>query len=226
MQETLINIHTHHPTGRPGYLEVENLRFGQEESGLSSLCTAGLHPWFLSETTLEVGLNWLRKQASRPTVIAIGEMGLDKATITPWPLQMETFEQGANMAETFHKPLLIHCVRAYADIIALKKAWKPVQPWIFHGFDKNNQVADMLLNAGCFLSFGKALLNDAQRATTALFHTPPDRFFLETDNADVPLEEIYGKAAAIRAVSLQQLATQVSLNVQHVFGLGTANSAI
>ena len=220
----MINIHTHHPTGRPGCLEVENLRFGQQESGFTTFYTAGLHPWFLSETPVEIGVDWLFEQASRSTVIAIGEMGLDKATLTPWPLQMEIFEHGANLAERFQKPLLVHCVRAFADIIALKKAWKPIQPWIIHGFDKNTQVADMLLNVGCYLSFGKPLLNSVQHAATALAHTPPDRFFLETDNATISIEEIYRKAALVRDVAPENLANLVADNFKKVFGFDRAPS--
>ena len=135
-------------------MEIENRRFQQAGNTVAAYCSAGLHPWYLSVETFDAASDWLLEQAQSPQVIAIGEAGLDKLISPPWALQLAAFQRCVEISETTQKPLLIHCVRAFNEIIALKKLAQPQQPWIFHGFNKNQQTADMLLNEGCFLSFG------------------------------------------------------------------------
>lgn len=213
----MLNIHTHRPGGQPGIVEIENLRFGQSGHPQSTWCSAGLHPWFLQENELAEALEWLKKMAAQKNVVAIGEAGLDKVTDTPWDLQQTAFEHCAKTAEIVQKPLVIHCVRAFSEIIFLKKQWKPTQPWVIHGFNKNPETAEMLLHAGCYLSFGAALLQANSRAAEALKQTPASRFFLETDNAEISIGEIYRQAAAIRDVPVAQLTELVAENGEAVF---------
>lgn len=215
-----INVHTHHPTGKPGHWELESRHYPQAGSGLTDLTSVGLHPWFLSEASLDVAVDWLQQQASLPAVLAIGEAGLDKVTDTPWPLQLQAFKCCADVAETTQKPLLIHCVRAYSEIIALKKQWKPSVPWIFHGFDKNRPTAEMLLHAGCFLSFGKAIFHSNSHAGAVLSQIPADRFFLETDDVGTTIEEIYLQTALLRGIAVETLSAGLHENFQRVFAAG------
>ena len=201
----LLNLHTHRPTLLPGLREIESVYFGQTKMTTAPLRSVGLHPWFLNESELEEATAWLRGQATSAHSIAIGEAGLDKVSDTPWPLQLLAFQRCVEISEATEKPLILHCVRAFSEIIALKKEWKPAQPWVFHGFDKNPQTANMLLRAGCFLSFGPALFRPNGHAAKSLLATPADRFFLETDDADMPIAAIYERAAAVRGITLEDL---------------------
>lgn len=212
-----INIHTHHPNGHAGTLEIENLHFEQLGSGLTPYYSAGLHPWFLTENTASAAAAWLQEKAAQPQVLAIGEAGLDKITAAPWTLQLSAFETCVGISELSNKPLIIHCVRAYAEIVALKKQWKPRQPWILHGFNKNIQTADMLLQAGCILSFGKALFNQNSHAASVLASIPATSLLLETDDADLPIQNVYERAAALRELSLEDLQAQQQHNFKLVF---------
>ncbi len=213
-----INIHTHHPAGKAGHLEVENLRFQQPGSATAAYCSAGLHPWFLSAETLDAATNWLREQAQSAQVIAIGEAGLDKLTATPWALQLTAFKRCVEIAEAAQKPLIIHCVRAFNEIIALKKDWQPQQPWIFHGFNKNRQTAELLLAEGCYLSFGKAIFQEKNHAASALAQMPSGRFFLETDDADwLGIEAVYERATALRKVPLQDMKGLLEMRFRELF---------
>ncbi|MBK8556521.1 MAG: TatD family hydrolase [Lewinellaceae bacterium] len=77
----------------------------------------------------------------------------------------------------------------------------------------------MLLKAGCYLSFGAAILNpEKQHARNALLETPAERLFLETDSTDVPIEAIYREAATLRNIGLHNLQSQVKQNYLQVFG--------
>lgn len=218
MINRLYNIHTHVPAGNDAYTEIENLRFGQEASGNTPFCSAGLHPWFVREDNLAASERWLKEQAVMPSVLAIGEAGLDKVCDTPWALQETAFRFCISLSEAAGKPLVIHCVRAYNEVLQIKKEFRPVQPWIFHGFNKHPDTAKMLLREGCFLSFGAALLHDNSHSAEALRQTPEDRFFLETDDAEgVGIAAIYERAAAVRGVSLERLCEIISGNVRRIF---------
>lgn len=163
---------------------------------------------------------WLQEQAESPAVPAIGEVGLDKVCSTPWDIQEAAFQYSIAESERVQKPLIIHSVKAYNEIIQVKKLRKPAQVWIFHGFNKHPDTARMLLREDCFLSFGAALLQPGNHATQALQQTPADRFFLETDDAEqIDIAAIYEKAAALRGISLLQLKEQIAQNVQHCFGI-------
>lgn len=212
------DIHTHFPTGDPALVEMENLRFGQSASGRARFCSAGLHPWFLEKVHLEAALQWLEVQAALPATRAIGEAGLDKVCGTDWALQEQAFRACIERSERVGKPLLIHCVKAYNEVIQLKKQLNPAQNWIFHGFNKHPDTAAMLLRAGCFLSFGNAILQEGNHSAEALQRMPDDRFFLETDDAEeVGIVRIYEQAALLRGVDVECLKRQVAENVQAVF---------
>ncbi len=214
------DIHTHHPTENPSVTAIENLHFGQIDSGRTPFLSVGLHPWFLETSALDSAKLWLEQQAGLPAVRAIGEAGLDKVCDTPWDLQEDAFRHCIEIAETVRKPLVIHCVRAYNEVIQIKKQLKPEQPWIFHGYNKHPDTARMLLKEGCFLSFGAALLKPGNHSAEALQMTPDDRFFLETDDAtETDIVAVYEQAALLRGVSMKQLKELVAGNVRKRIGM-------
>lgn len=217
----LFNLHTHYPTLSPGVLEIESVRYGQPQAPTSARRSIGLHPWFLKENDLPAAQIWLIEQAAGPDTVAIGEAGLDKVAYTDWPTQLTAFQYCIEASETFGKPLVIHCVRAYSEILALKKRHAPTQPWIFHGFDKNPKVAESLLVAGCWLSFGAALFRPNSHAARALQHTPAKRFFLETDAPELSIGVVYERAAQLRGMSLDTLQAQMMENAQQVLQFTT-----
>ena len=104
------------------------------------------------------------------------------------------------------------------DVEELKKRLRPLQPWIFHGFDKNAATARMLLQAGCYLSFGAALFRHNSHAADAFRQTPSDRFFLETDDSDLSIQQVYARAAEVRGITAAEVEHQVWANFQAVFG--------
>lgn len=215
----LINFHTHHPTLSKGCLEIESVYFGQEKPYVSPLRSVGLHPWYLEGIDLDAAADWMRTQVALPATCAIGEAGLDKACKTPWDLQVRAFKHCVELSEAVDKPLILHCVRAYSETIALKREWKANQNWIFHGFDKNPATAAMLLRAGCLLSFGAVLLRERSHAAESLRIAPPDCFFLETDDARVGIEAVYERAAAIRGTEKANLEKLLEGNFKSLVGM-------
>lgn len=212
--EQYIDIHTHH--ARKG-LSVLNRHdnFEQAEDGV--FCSLGLHPWYLSGAVFDEQLRQLEQYAELDNVLAIGECGLDKVTQTDWALQVRAFTAQVTLANRLGKPLIIHCVRAYEEVLQLLKEYHVSVPVVFHGFNKSLQVAERILAAGYYLSFGAALQNERSHASAVITHVPADRLFLETDDAPSSIEDIYKTASTLLKPDVDALILQLQKNFHTVF---------
>jgi TatD DNase family protein len=117
--------------------------------------SAGLHPWHLSQMTLNECMDKLVELATLPNTLCIGEIGIDKAIETPLAKQLEYLTAQFTIAKAVQKPLIIHAVRSYSDFVPFLKKTKI--PFIFHQFQGNEQQAKELLKYNVKLSFGKNL---------------------------------------------------------------------
>ncbi|MGE5352192.1 MAG: TatD family hydrolase [Acidobacteriota bacterium] len=218
--EPFINIHTH--GDNCGSDEVSLINIFAEEfepNTLNESCfyTVGLHPWNLGKTDHEKAIENVRKASGYPMVKAIGETGLDRAIDVSWEVQTEIFIRHLEIAEAVKKPMMIHCVRAFSDIIAIKKKYKFTAPWIIHGYNSNLQTAGQLLKYGCYLSFGKFLFNSKSKVPDVFAEVPMERFFLECDDSNLSIETIYEKASALKNISLDILKRQMKENFLTLF---------
>jgi TatD DNase family protein len=178
----------------------------------TQMCSVGLHPWHINER-YEQELETIARFASSPQVVAIGETGLDKLTETPFYLQQEVFLQQAAIAAKVQKPLIIHCVKAYPEIIRLKKELNPQNTWIIHGFRGKEPIAQELILHNFCLSFGKGL--DYLEKT--ICSVPLERVFFETDDSLTDIEQVYETFAKIRSVSIETLKDQINKNFDQIF---------
>ncbi len=174
--------------------------------------SAGIHPAEVTENHASQ-LEWLYKISNSKNCVAIGECGLDGIVQTDYTLQKEIFREQILWAEKIKKPVIIHCVRKFQDLPEFRKISEI--PMIVHGFNKNNEVAKQLLNMGFYLSFGKALLYSLS-LQQCFKEISADRFFLETDNADFEIADLYQKAAEIRNCSTDEINLQIKSNFQKI----------
>ena len=107
-------------------------------------------------------------------------MWLRQRAATPLPEQIALFERHITLAEQLHKPLIIHCVKSYGELIGLRKKSGATGLWILHGFHKSEALAHELLKAGIKLSFNMTLLHDP-RLKHLVETLPREDFFFETD---------------------------------------------
>lgn len=150
---------------------------------------------------------------------AIGECGLDRACDSDFELQREVFIKQIELSEQYHKPLIIHAVRSYPDIIAIRKETKSNQPWIIHGFNGNEHSAEQLLrHDGIYLSLGDVLFKNEKRAERLLDIIPSYRLFLETDVAERSIVEVYEKASLLSGVATDILRKDIFDNFVKIFG--------
>ena len=191
------NLHTHKSTNQTNVVELVN-QYPQEFDASIPHYSIGIHPWYIVEDRFEANLRIIESKLKETNCLAIGECGLDKRIAIPMEMQQRVFEKQLLLAEKYKKPVIIHCVAAFQELIAVKKKMNISVPMIIHGFSKNEQVAKQLLDNGFYLSFGKYLLQSRSLGTeleTVFKSVPDNRFFLETDTVEEGIENVYEFAA-------------------------------
>ena len=77
--------------------------------------TVGIHPWHAVECDIRT------IEVAAMGVDAIGEIGLDFACDVPREEQEDIFRAQLALAERFEKPVVLHCVRAFEQVMQLLK---------------------------------------------------------------------------------------------------------
>ena len=209
------NFHTHRYTSQATILELVN-QYPQEFNGSFPFYSIGIHPWYISESRLAEDLKIIEEKLQTSNCLAIGECGLDKKIEVSLELQRSVFEKQLALAEKYKKPVVIHCVAAFQEVIAIKKKMQISVPMIIHGFSKNSQIAEQLIKEGFYISFGKYLLKNPG-LKTVFQNIPNDRFFLETDTIEENIEQVYDIAAKYKDITIRELQNIVSSNFENVF---------
>lgn len=174
----IFDTHTHRP-GAPHALINAEPGFTPEPELLYSLA---IHPWHAAQAD-SLTIAMLHTQASLNQVQAIGETGLDKNHPSP-DKQMRLLLEHIKLSETLAKPLILHIVRAYNEIMQLKRTLQPAQPWIIHGFRGKPQLARQLLDLEFYISLGERYNPETARII------PSDRLLIETDESSLPVDEL------------------------------------
>lgn len=174
----ITDIHTHNRQAN-ALTSVINLDLQEAnellQTSVQGHYSIGVHPW---NTHLPIDWDLLCKLANDKRIYAIGECGLDKNATADALTQQKIFERQIQLAIQVKKPLIIHCVGRYNELADIKKAYPEADTltWIIHGFRGKPQLAQQLIKAGFFLSFGKHFNQESFDLT------PPERRFRETDD--------------------------------------------
>jgi len=214
-----INIHSHNPANK-GEWSIRSISKDFDHTESEGPISIGLHPWHINPASWNAELEKIKILSQSPQVVAIGECGLDKVCHTDWALQVEVFSAQLLWVNEIQKPLIIHCVRAYDDILRMLTDRKLQSPCIFHGFNRNREIAGKIISQGHYLSFGAALQHGHVRES--LQAVPPVRFFLETDDSGLPIADIYQLAAETLGMSVDDVISQIRQNTKSVFGITIA----
>ena len=209
------NLHTHRRTFDTDTLELLN-QYPWEFDATFPQYSIGIHPWHIEENRLESDLNIIEEKLQLNECLALGECGLDKRIEIPMELQISVFERQIALAEKYQKPLVLHLVAAFQELIEIKNRLNISVPIVIHGFSKNEQVAKQLIDNGFYISFGKYLLRNPELKSVFL-SVPDDRFFLETDMIEETLEQVYNLAANYKNITVDDLKSIVNANFNTVF---------
>jgi Mg-dependent DNase len=204
-----LDFHHHKPT----QIGIYNLDLNEKIP--TKRFSIGLHPKDITE-------NWrsdfekIKEISLSENCLAIGECGLDGLISVDEKLQTDIFQSHIIWAEEIKKPIIIHCVRRFSQILHFKKTKVPL---IIHGFNKKENIAQELLQSGFYLSFGKAALDNLS-LQKIIKDIPLQRMFLETDNADFEISSLYEKVSEIKSISLEDLKAQTWENLENVINYG------
>lgn len=212
-----INIHTH-SSCKNNNICIQSIHFSEVliSSNVNQFYSIGLHPWDITENNSKNYLISIQEKVKNKQIVAIGEIGLDKAISTDFPLQKNVFLEQLLLAESLQLPVVIHCVRAYSDILHILKKEKISIPIIFHDFRANQQIFNQLLKYNSYFSFGSVLFSAKAKIVNYFNEIPLERIFFETDDSDITIENVYLQAAKLRNIGVGDLKQGIYKNYKSV----------
>lgn len=214
-----INIHKHSFRKEKDTITVQNIYPGEGFRAFTgrNFYSVGLHPWHIkSRKENNELLEMVEEALDFDHVLMIGETGLDKVVKTDFKEQLRIFKAHAFLAEELRKPLIIHCVRAYNELLEMHKGMHPEMPWIIHGYTGGIQITKELERRGIFFSFGENLFKSNSKVIESFQYVALDKLFLETDKVDGEVERMYVKGAQLRNISLDLLKEAVWENFNRI----------
>lgn len=215
------DVHTHaplvadeadpDPADRYSYiLNVYPLGFEDaKDASLGCFFSCGVHPWYSEDADSQ--LKFLSEIAVDNRIIAIGEAGLDKLKGPSLVVQERVFEFQIQLSERLSKPLIIHCVKMWDELLALKKKYKPQQSWIIHGYRGKVGLTQQLISNGFMFSVGSKMNAESVK------EIPLHKLLCETDVQNITIKEVYEQLSETLEMSLEELSEQVAANVKRVF---------
>lgn len=144
----------------------------------------GIHPWEAGN----VVSGWeetIEKSAAEP-LCGIGEIGLDKAKEPDLSKQMPVFIRQLELAAQLKKPVMIHCVRAWGEMMPLLRERAGGVRFLVHSFRGSDEILDEVMKLGGYVTFSWKLFNQkygipVEKAEAMARRVPPGRLLLETD---------------------------------------------
>ncbi len=198
------------------------------ESRLSA--TAGIHPHHAADWNGESAA-WLREAAADPTVVALGEAGLDyHYDHAPRAAQRAAFAAQLGLAGELGRPLVVHAREADDDVAAALRA-HPRTVVVLHSFSSGMPLLWTGLALGHYVSFSGMITFRNWALDDAIRETPLDRLLVETDGpylAPVPhrgrrnepgfVRHTAERLAAVKGIPADELIARTGENARRLFG--------
>jgi TatD DNase family protein len=187
--------------------------------------SCGEHPLHQQESFDQTLLLQL---ASAPSVVAVGETGLDYFYSPDNKItQQRAFVSHIQVARELAKPLIVHTREAKADTIALLNSEKAIDcGGVLHCFTEDWDTAKAALDLGFYISFsGIMTFRNADPLREVLKKVPLERLLIETDSpylAPVPYRGKTNQPAYVAAVA-QAVADVKQISIEHLAAVTTAN---
>ncbi len=192
----------------------------------------GLHPCSVNDT-VEGELANVRHWLDQRKFAAVGEIGIDLYwDKTFFAQQQQAFKTQINWALEFGYPIVIHCRQAFDEIYEILSGYQRLPKAIFHCFSGNTEQAQKIIALGNFkLGIGGVVTFKNSGLDQVVEAVGLEHLVLETDapylapvpyrgkrNEPVYLLEVAAKIAAVKAVSLEEVARVTSENAAFIFG--------
>jgi TatD DNase family protein len=215
--------------------------------------TAGVHPHdaerVLTESPSELAwVDRLRRVHDHPSVVAVGECGLDfERNYSPPKVQRAVFEAQLRLAVEMQKPLFLHQRGAQHDFLAMLTEYLTDLPIIgpegeraavVHCYTDGPELLETLVDLGCSIGI-TGWICDERRADLlrdAVTHLPLSRVLVETDapyliprtlrpkpkkgfNEPAYLPHILEQISLYMKASVDQISLASLVNTQRLFSI-------
>jgi TatD DNase family protein len=111
-------------------------------------------------------------------------------------------------------------VRAYSDLLEMLKKEKYNGKIVLHNFNGNKHQINSFLKLDAFFSLGEQLRNRNSKLKETLLYLPRERIFLETDDSEISIKEIYFFVSNLLRIPIEELKLQIKQNFFLLFGSG------
>lgn len=189
---------------------VVDIHTHNSQTEAQTIKTEGIHPWHADNGNLSA------IERSAAAIDAIGEVGLDFACDVPREVQIEIFRAQLTLAERLCKPVVLHCVRAFEEMMRILRDYH-LTAVILHGFIGSAEQAQRAVAQGYYLSFGERTFH-SPKTIEAMRSTPLSQLFVESDESRTPIEDIYARIADLRGVEISTLTRATRENFNKIFG--------
>ncbi len=203
-----VDFHTHRRSGDA--LEILNVE-ALDAGAVARACqqgqpfSLGVHPWCadVSQTELQEAFSRIEQCVNVDGFVAIGECGLDWVSQVARAAQMSVFEQQIELAHRLAVPVVLHCVRAFEEVMQTLRVRK-IRRAVFHSFVGSVQQAERVVREGYFCSFSPRSLA-SPRTREVIKAIAPSAMLVERDECECSIEEVYEAVATLRKCSVEEL---------------------
>ncbi len=226
----------------PG-IDLESSRRAVElaENHDQLFAAVGVHPHNASSYS-ESTKDQLIELAHSPTVVAIGEIGLDfYRDHSPHDTQMTALIDQLSLARQLELPVILHNREAQEELLEVLLEWAPTlsrpQKGVLHAFSGDRQGAEKAVSSGFFIGVaGPLTYPSAKELRKIILDLPHDRLLLETDSPYLPpqphrgqrnepayLPFIAEKLGQLTQREADEVAADTSENATRLFGWQNGN---
>lgn len=144
--------------------------------------TCGVHPENISEINSDKDFEFIYELAKEPKVVAIGEIGLDYHYDGDREKQKNIFIKQIKIANTLHKPVVIHSRYADMDMLEILKNNKIENGFVMHCFSSSVEVLKEMLKLDAYISIaGTVTFKNARSLIEVAKLIPEEKLLVETD---------------------------------------------
>ena len=130
-------------------------------------------------------------------------------------VQQNLLARQLEAAENARKPLVVHCVRAWSELIRAVRQSGFKGAKAVHGFRGSTPTLEQLLAHDWYISVGLDAKGKLPETTRQI---PDDRLLLETDASGAPIESVYQAVSLLKGIPLDTAQAQIERNVMRFFG--------
>ena len=176
----------------------------------------------------------LEELASRPSVVAVGEIGLDYfRDLSPRPAQHAALRAQLALADRLDLPVILHIRDAYDEALGeLERHGLPARRGVLHAFAGDERVAEWAAERGFLLGIGGPVTYKTSRLPAVLSRVTARDVILETDAPWLPpvphrgqrnepsyLALTAARVAGIFGLDMAEFAEQMRVNLERMLGL-------